>query len=65
MRFKKTKPVETVEERGESITLEGSSIEVDDVVIDGDELMRSATPPVCKCDHTTRSSGFCIHGNNI
>lgn len=70
---KKGKSVETVQPaEGESITLEGASIEVDGRVsiFEGDapdlvEVVEQVPRYACACDHSTRASGFCTHGNNI
>lgn len=58
-----------VVEEGGIVVNEGP---VEDVVCEQPENMtdvevrpRGADFEVCRCDHSTRASGFCKHGNNI
>jgi hypothetical protein len=48
-------------EADEEITLEGDNV----LIEEGDVPDLVPETQDCKCDHSTRSSGFCIHGNNI
>jgi hypothetical protein len=57
----KSKITEALTPADEAITLEGDNV----LIEEGDVPDLVPTTQDCACDHSTRSSGFCIHGNNI